>query len=83
MERDRPPLAKYANWFNIGHNHFEFVFDIGQFHTEGRDSLVHTRIVTGPAYAKVLWELLSESIRRYEDSFGQIPNLGPEEQESD
>lgn len=81
MERDGPELAKYANWFNIGHNNFEFVLDLGQFDMERRESLVHTRIITGPAYAKVLWELLGESLRRYEESFGPIPNAGSEEPE--
>lgn len=79
MNGDRPLLGKYANWFNIGHNNFEFVFDFGQFTPEEGNSVVHTRIVAGPAYAKVLATLLNESIRRYEESFGEIPDAGPEE----
>ena len=81
MERDRPVLAKYANAFQIGHNNFEFVLDFGQFDREGGDSLVHTRIVTAPAYAKVLWELLGESLRQYEAEFGPIPRVDNEEPE--
>jgi hypothetical protein len=79
MDGDRPLLGKYANWFNIGHNNFEFVIDFGQFNAEGENSIVHTRIVAGPAYAKVLATLLNESIRRYEESFGEIPDAGLEE----
>ncbi len=72
MAGDPPLLAKYVNWFNIGHNNYEFVLDFGQFHAAESDPLLHTRIVTGPAYAKALAELLSDSVRKYEAEFGRI-----------
>lgn len=79
MDADRPLLARYANWFNIGHNNFEFVLDFGQFHAEEPNPLVHTRIVSGPAYAKVLAILLNESLDQYEAEFGPIPDAPGEE----
>ena len=79
MGDDRKLLAQYANWFNIGHNGFEFVLDFGQNHAEAEGAMVHTRIVVGPAYAKVLSKLLNESLGRYEGAFGEIPNAADEE----
>ncbi len=64
--------GRYANHFEIGHNAFEFLFDMGQAYPEGEQAHIHTRIVTGPKYAKALCELLSESIDRYERTFGAI-----------
>lgn len=76
MHGDQPLLAKYANWFNIGHNNFEFILDFGQFHSHEDNSVVHTRIVVGPAYAKVFAKLLGESLGNYESEFGAIPDAG-------
>ena len=76
---EAPRLARYANWFNVGHNNFEFIIDFGQHHTGEAAPLVHTRIVLSPAYAKVLGELLAESLVRYEESFGEIPHAGGED----
>jgi hypothetical protein len=73
MDNDPKLLARYANWFNIGHNNFEFVLDFGQDHAEQAGPMVHTRIVMGPAYAKELGRLLNESLERYEEAFGEIP----------
>lgn len=72
-------LARYANCFNIGHNNFEFVLDFGQHYTEEEDTMVHTRIVLSPAYAKMLNCLLTESLARYESEFGEIPAAENEE----
>jgi hypothetical protein len=64
--------GRYANYFNVGHNAFEFLLDFGQFYPEGEEPQLHTRIVTNPVYAKALLELLQESIDRYEQTFGII-----------
>lgn len=70
--QDRVELeGRYANYFEVGHNPFEFVLDFGQLFSEG-EKVFHTRIVTSPAYAKALLELLEESIGRYEQKFGPI-----------
>ncbi|NIM98496.1 MAG: DUF3467 domain-containing protein [candidate division Zixibacteria bacterium] len=64
--------GRYANYFKIGYNAFEFVLDFGQSYPEGEKEKVHTRIVTSPNYAKALLETLGESIERYEETFGII-----------
>lgn len=64
--------GRYANYFVVGHNAVEFLFDFGQFYL-GRDrGRLHTRIVTSPIYAKALLAILRESIDRYEQTFGAI-----------
>ncbi len=66
----------YANYFQVGHNAFEFVLDFGQCYPEDTEAWCHTRIVTGPAYAKVLAETLRKSLDHYEHTFGVIPQDG-------
>jgi hypothetical protein len=65
--------GRYANYFKVGHNAFEFVLDFGQFYPESKQAQLHTRIITGPVYAKALLGTLQESIDQYEQSFGAIP----------
>jgi len=64
--------GRYANAFQIGHNAFEFLLDFGQVALESEETHFHTRIVTGPAYAKALSKLLGASINQYEQTFGKI-----------
>ena len=78
MNEGEKLMALYANWFNIGHNNFEIVIDFGQYYAEAEKPLIHSRIVLGPAYAKALGRLLSESLRRYEEEFGEIPDATEE-----
>ena len=73
MSADGSLLAKYANWFNIGHNNFEFVLELGQFHPTDRAPTVHTRIVVGPVYAKALATLLNESLENTKRCSGRFP----------
>jgi len=62
--------GKYANYFQIGHNAFEFLLDFGQMYSDGTQEHFHTRIVTSPSYAKELLKVLGESIEQYEATFG-------------
>jgi len=71
--QDRGQLeGRYANYFKVGHNAFEFLLDFGQFYPESEQTQLHTRIITSPIYAKALLEVLRESIDRYEKSYGAI-----------
>ena len=65
--------GRYANYFKVGHNAIEFLFDFGQFYPESEKAQLHTRIVTSPIYAKALLEIIRESLDRYEQTFGPIP----------
>jgi len=64
--------GKYANYFQLGHNAFEFLLDFGQLYSDGKQERIHTRIVTSPPYAKELLKVLMESVEQYEQSFGPI-----------
>lgn len=65
--------GRYANYFKVGHNAFEFLLDFGQFYTESQRAQFHTRIVTNPIYAKSLLGILRQSLEQYEQTFGDIP----------
>ena len=64
--------GRYANYFKVGHNAFEFVIDFGQYYFESERAKLYTRVITNPCYAKSLFETLGESIERYEKTFGVI-----------
>jgi hypothetical protein len=71
--RDAEKLeGRYANYFKIGHNNFEFIIDFGQFYSEGKEAQLHTRIITSPNYAKGLLKTLRESIERHKQTFGAV-----------
>jgi Protein of unknown function (DUF3467) len=63
--------GRYANYFVVGHNACEFVLDFGQSYMD-KQPQVHSRIVTGPFYAKELLKVLTRSIEQYESEFGEI-----------
>jgi ABC-type transporter Mla subunit MlaD len=62
----------YANYFEIGHNVFEFVVDFGQLYPDGQQPVMHSRVIVGPTYAKRLLEVLLKSVGSYEQRFGRI-----------
>jgi hypothetical protein len=64
--------GKYANYFKVGHNAFEFIVDFGQLFAEASQEKVHTRIITSPTYARELLEVLRDSVQKYERTFGEI-----------
>ncbi len=64
--------GRYANYFKVGHNAFEFVIDFSQFYPESEEAQLHTRIVTSPVYAKALLKILQGAVNRYEQVLGEI-----------
>lgn len=65
-------VGQYANQLEIGHSEHEFVFDFGQSYQNDEPPHVHTRIVTGPFYAKAFLNVLQEALERYEGKFGLL-----------
>ena len=68
--------GRYVNYFEVGHNAFEFILDFGQSYLGNQEAQLHTRIVTSPAYAKAFLETLRESVEQYERSFTDSSNDG-------
>jgi len=64
--------GRYANYFKVGHNAFEFVIDLGQYYGDDDNLQMHTRIVTSPVYAKRLLTTLQAAIVQHEAQFGRI-----------
>jgi hypothetical protein len=65
--------ARYANYFEVGHNAVEFVLDLGQDYAELDQPSVFARFVVSPFYAKALLGVLGDAVREYEGRFGEIP----------
>ncbi len=75
-EENGPSEGRYANYFKVGCNAFEFLVDFGQFYPESATAQLHTRIIILPVYAKALLDTLRASIERYEQTFGSVPREG-------
>jgi hypothetical protein len=58
------PEVRYANYFEVGFNSYEFVIVFGQQYPPGAEK-IHTRIVTSPILARSLRELLDRSLQDY------------------
>ena len=78
-EIDEEREARYANHFHVGHNAFEVVLQFGQFYEGNKQPLMHTRIVTSPAYALMLLKLLGDAIAEFEHRFGSAGVEGAHE----
>lgn len=64
--------GRYANYFEVGYNAFEFIVHFGQYFAENQKAELYSRIITSPAYAKDFQKILAESIKQYEQSFQLI-----------
>lgn len=64
--------ATYINLVRIAHSPSEMVFDFAHLLPGSRPAKVRHRIVMSPLGAKLLLSALSENIKRYEASFGEI-----------
>jgi len=69
----RNPLeGRYVNYFKIGYNAFELIIDCGQCYADDKEPQLHTRIITSPAYGKVLFEILRNSLEQYDKTYGRV-----------
>jgi hypothetical protein len=62
--------ARYANYFKTGHNAYEVILEFGQFYEGDSQPRMHTRIVTGPEYARTFLEILRDSLELQARDFG-------------
>ena len=64
--------GRYANYFKVGYNAYEFVIDFGQYYPGNDQAELCLRIITSPIYAKALLKILEDSLDQYEKSFSTI-----------
>ena len=64
----------YANYIEIGHNAFEFVFDFSRFYPDIQEADFCARIFISPGCAKELFIILGESIEQYIKNFESSQN---------
>ena len=57
--------ARYANYFQVGYNAFEFLLEFGQ-----REGRIHTSIYVSPQHAKMLSDLLLGALKEYSEGKG-------------
>jgi|SRR3954453_21389001 len=57
--------ARYANFFQVGYNAFEFLLEFGQ-----REGRIHTSIYVSPQHAKMLSDLLLGALKEYNETQG-------------
>lgn len=76
---DEPKEGRYANHFQVGHNAFEVILQFGQFYEGNTQPVMHTTIITGPAYAESLLKLLSSTLAQYKRTFGEVSGGTPHE----
>lgn len=72
---DEQREGRYANHFSIGYNAFEVILQFGQFYEGNTRPVMHTKIITSPAYAERLLQLLGNTIAEYKKTFG-APSSG-------
>lgn len=73
VDNTTPLEGRYANFFKVGHNAFEFVVDFGQsYEDNAQRETIHSRIVTSPTYAKILLMTLRDALDAYECTFGPL-----------
>ena len=81
---ETPPLVNgttslYVNYFEVAHNQYEFLVELGQYRP-GRDDAVgtvgiHTRLALSPPYARMLCDLLARAVSEHERAHGPIPMI--------
>jgi len=74
--------GRYMNFFQIGYNSLEFIFEFGHTLPEAPE-VVHSRLIASPVCAKLLSAMLLNSIGQYETAFGAIPEADRDEMEGE
>lgn len=68
-------VAGYANYFEVGHNAFEFLIDFGQINPQNGEININTRVAVGPTHAKLFSRLLDGAVKQFEQQFGTIADV--------
>ncbi len=71
----------YSNWVMITYSPSEFVIDFGRLLPGLPKTRIYSRIVMTPQHMKRLLSTIENNIKVYEDKFGEIKILGPQQGE--
>jgi hypothetical protein len=72
VDRTNLGEGRYANYAEIGHNAYEFVFDFGQGWLDADPARVYVRVITSPETAQRIFRALEDAIAEYRNTFGDI-----------
>jgi len=64
--------GRYTNFFQIGHNAFEFLLEFGQ-----QGGKIHTRLYLSPPHARMLSDLLNDALRKHAKIYGPESIVDP------
>jgi hypothetical protein len=70
--KNRKEDARYANFFQVGYNAFEFLLEFGQ-----REGRIHTSIYVSPQHARMLSDLLLGALKEYGEAHGPAESSSP------
>jgi hypothetical protein len=65
--------GSYANLAMITHSETEFIFDFIFVQPQAPKAKIRARIITSPIHAKRFLRALEENIKKYEATFGPLP----------
>lgn len=71
----RTLVAGYANYFEVGHNPYEFLIDFGQVDPQRGSATINSRLAFSPTHAKLLMRILARAVEQYERDFGAIADV--------
>lgn len=69
----------YSNLAIITHSHSEFIVDFINIMPGVPKARVKSRIILTPEHAKRLMAALNDNVKKFEEQFGSIKQLGPDQ----
>jgi hypothetical protein len=73
----------YCNLVLINHNENEFVLDFAYLQPASPRARVRARVISSPRHTKRLLQALEVNLRRYEERFGKIEDIEPQNPNQD
>jgi len=70
----------YSNLSAVNHNGNEFTFDFMYLQPQQPKAKVRARVISSPRHAKQLMLTLQENLRLYEERFGKIALISPQQE---
>ena len=71
--------GEYVNFANIIHSPSEFILDLGRVVPGRNDVKIYSRVILTPLHAKQLLEALGHNIALFEQKYGEIRAVAPNE----